>query len=185
MSKIHELFDLLTQEFPDIDYPACMDIWKKSSEYLKAGDTETSRRLVKANFFLYNSVVPASAVIGSGTKFSYGGIGVILHERAVIGKRCKIGQGANISGKCRSIGDDVYISAGAKIVGRCRIGSASIIGANAVVMDDVRPLSIVAGVPAKEIGAINRDNIEKYRGYFYCKKSDALLEEFKKRYGLD
>jgi serine O-acetyltransferase len=47
---------------------------------------------------------------------------------------------------------DVIIGAGAKILGPVRIGRNSVIGANAVVLKDVPPNSIVAGIPAKVVG---------------------------------
>lgn len=46
------------------------------------------------------------------------------------------------------IGDSVDIGSGAKLLGRIKIGDNSIIGANAVVLDDVPENSIATGVPA-------------------------------------
>ena len=47
---------------------------------------------------------------------------------------------------------DVMVGAGAKILGPIRIGRNTVVGANAVVICDVPPCSIVAGVPARIIG---------------------------------
>lgn len=60
------------------------------------------------------------------------------------------------------IGDNVRISAGARILGPVRIGNNVIIGANAVVVKDVPDNCIVAGIPAKII----KENIlmEDYEG---------------------
>jgi serine O-acetyltransferase len=49
------------------------------------------------------------------------------------------------------IGDDVRIGAGAKILGKITIGDFAVIGANAVVIKDVPPGAVVAGVPAREL----------------------------------
>lgn len=121
------------------------------------------------------SSVPATCVIGGGTKFGYGGIGVVVHARAVIGKNCIIGQGVTIGGKSGwyevpVIGDNVEINAGSRLLGPIRVGNNVIIGANAVVVKDVPDNCIVAGIPAK----ILKDNISmadyvgpqslKYRG---------------------
>lgn len=105
-------------------------------------------------YLLFNSSVPPSTTIGKQTKFAYGGIGVVIHGRAVIGNECIIGQGITIGGKSKSInvpriGDNVYLSAGSRILGDITIGNNSIVGANSVVVKDVPPNCIVAGIPAK------------------------------------
>ena len=107
----------------------------------------------KLQYLLFNCSVPASCKIGRGTKFGYGGIAVVMHSRTVIGKNCMIGQGVTIGGKSGwyevpVIGDNVHISAGAKIIGPVRIGNVEI-GANCVVVKDVPSNCVVAGVPAK------------------------------------
>ena len=129
----------------------------------------------RLQYLFFNSSVPASCEIGKGTKFGYGGIAVVLHARTVIGKNCMIGQGVTIGGKSGwyevpVIGDNVHISAGARILGPVRIGNNVIIGANAVVVKDVPDNCIVAGVPAKIIKEnISMEDFEgekavKYRG---------------------
>lgn len=107
-------------------------------------------------FLIFNSYIPSSASIGEGTKFAYGAIGVVLHNRSVIGKNCLIGSNVTIGGKSREeavpvINDDVYISTGAKILGNVEIGSGSIIGASSVVLKDVPKKSVVVGIPGKII----------------------------------
>lgn len=121
----------------------------------------------KLQYLLFNSSVPAGCKIGQGTVFAYGGIGIVIHARAVIGRNCVIGQNTTIGGKSGwyevpVIGDNVRISAGARILGPVRIGNNVIIGANAVVVKDVPDNCIVAGIPAKII----KENIsmEDYEG---------------------
>ncbi|MFJ5759289.1 DapH/DapD/GlmU-related protein [Neobacillus sp. NPDC093182] len=113
--------------------------------------------------FRFSSVVPYTAELGEGTRFGYGGIGVVIHTKARIGKNCVIGQNVTIGsrGETPIIGDNVFISPGAKCIGG-RIGNNVIIGANAVVTKDVPDNCVVAGVPAKVIST----DIEKYKGYF-------------------
>ena len=126
-------------------------------------------------YVMFNSSVPASCCIGKGSSFAYGGIGVVIHSRAIIGKNCMIGQGVTIGGKSGwyevpVIGDNVHISAGARVLGPIFIGDNVIIGANAVVVKDVPDNCIVAGIPAKIIKEnISIDDFEgekalKYRG---------------------
>lgn len=105
---------------------------------------------------LHNSAIYCETSIGKGTQFGYGGIGVVIHKRAVIGKNCIIGTNVTIGGRSKSkqvprIGDDVYIATGAKVLGDITIGDNSVIGANAVVLNDVPPNSVVVGIPARVI----------------------------------
>ncbi|MFK7853283.1 MAG: serine O-acetyltransferase [Granulosicoccus sp.] len=105
-------------------------------------------------FLLYNSNIPSSVKIGKGTLFSYSGIGVVIHQRAVIGEGCIIGQGITIGGKSKNpevpvIGNKVYIAAGARVLGPITIGSNVIIAPNAVVIKNVPNNCIVGGIPAE------------------------------------
>lgn len=107
-------------------------------------------------YLLTNSSLPPSVCIGKGTKFGYGGIGVVIHARAVIGEKCILGQGITIGGKSKHyavpiIGNNVYISPGARILGPITIGDNVVIGANSVVIKDVPSNCVVAGIPARII----------------------------------
>lgn len=69
-----------------------------------------------------------------------------------IGKNCWINQGVTIgytnSTDCPTIGDDVTIGAGAKVLGKCVVGNRVRIGANCVVVKDVPDDCTVVGIPA-------------------------------------
>lgn len=113
-------------------------------------------------YLLFNSYVPPSARIGAGTVLGYGGMALVVHARAVIGRDCVIGQGVTIgaaAGYASSehhpvpvIGDDCYLAAGAKILGGITIGNRCTIGANAVVLSDLPDGAIAVGVPARIVG---------------------------------
>lgn len=129
----------------------------------------------KLQYLLFNSTLPASSTLGKGTVLAYGGIGIAIHARAVIGSNCVIGQNTTIGGKSGwyevpVIGDNVRISAGARVLGPVQIGNNVIIGANAVVVKDVPDNCIVAGIPARIIKEdISMEDYEgekavKYRG---------------------
>jgi serine O-acetyltransferase len=105
---------------------------------------------------VHNSAVFSRTSIGYGTIFAYGGIAVVVHPRAIIGKRCVIGPHVTIGGRSKAwgvpvIGSDVFIATGAKILGDIRIGDNSVIGANAVVIDNVPEGSVVVGLPGRVI----------------------------------
>ncbi len=105
---------------------------------------------------VYNSALDCRTVIGKGTFLAYGGIGVVVHERAKIGESVTISQQVTIGGRSGKsglpvIGNHVYLGAGAKILGEIIIGDYAVVGANSVVLKDVPPHAVVAGVPAKII----------------------------------
>jgi serine O-acetyltransferase len=84
---------------------------------------------------------------------------VIIGSKTRIGQRAYILQGVTLGGaggKSRPdgstqphVGDDVLIGAGAKILGPVNVGSRVIIGANAVVADDLPDDCVAVGVPAR------------------------------------
>lgn len=79
--------------------------------------------------------------------------GVVIHEDAVVGDDCMIMQQVTIGmigdGEVPTIGNGVYIGAGAKIIGKVRVGDGARIGANAVVTKDVPSSGTAVGVPAR------------------------------------
>lgn len=107
-------------------------------------------------YLLFNAAIPMSAEIGEGAELAYGGLGIVLHERCKIGRFVSIGHQVTIGGRSRRWGvpvieDRVVIGAGAKILGPISIGAESVIAANAVVLDDVPPRTVVAGMPARAV----------------------------------
>ena len=82
------------------------------------------------------------------------GMGVVIGETTEIGKDVTLFHGVTLGGvsaekgkRHPTIEDGVVIGAGAKVLGAITIGSCSRIGANAVVVKDVPPDSVVVGVP--------------------------------------
>lgn len=105
---------------------------------------------------IYNCAIDCSTIIGKKTFLAYGGIGVVIHKKSVIGSNVNIGQQVTIGGKSGNpnlpvIGNNVFIGAGAKILGDVKIGDNVIIGANSVVIKDVLANTTVAGIPARVI----------------------------------
>jgi serine O-acetyltransferase len=84
------------------------------------------------------------------------GMGVVIGETAIIGDNVLLYQGVTLGGTGKergkrhpTIGDNVVIGAGAKVLGNITIGDNSYIGSNAVVIKDVPPNSTVVGVPGR------------------------------------
>lgn len=79
---------------------------------------------------------------------------LIINERVRCGRNLTIYPGVEIGekdGGCPTIGNDVFIDAGAKIFGGITIGNNVTIGANAVVTKNIEDNTIVGGVPARVI----------------------------------
>lgn len=101
------------------------------------------------------------AVIGENLFIDHGN-GVIIGETAVVGNNVTLYQGVTLGGTGKehgkrhpTIGDNVMISAGAKILGSFKVGENSKIGAGSVVIEEVPPNCTVVGVPGR---IVKRDN---------------------------
>ena len=102
------------------------------------------------------------AQIGKGLFIDHGN-GVIIGETAIIGDNVTLYQGVTLGGTGKeqgkrhpTIGNNVMISAGAKVLGSFTIGDNSKIGAGSVVLEPVPPNSTVVGVPGR---VVKRNNV--------------------------
>ena len=102
------------------------------------------------------------AKIGKGLFIDHGH-GVIIGETAVIGDNVTLYQGVTLGGTGKehgkrhpTLGNNVMVSAGAKVLGSFTIGENSKIGAGSVVLAEVPPNSTVVGVPGR---VVKRDNV--------------------------
>jgi serine O-acetyltransferase len=97
--------------------------------------------------------LPCEAIVGRNFVIDHFG-GIIVSGYARFGDNCRIRNGVVVGLRrieepyAPVIGNNVDIGAGAKLLGRIKIGDNSIIGANAVVLDDVPENSVAIGVPA-------------------------------------
>lgn len=101
------------------------------------------------------------AKIGKGLFIDHGN-GVIIGETTIIGDNVTLYQGVTLGGTGKehgkrhpTIGNNVMISAGAKVLGSFTIGDNSKIGAGSVVLSEVPPGSTVVGVPGRVIKRVN------------------------------
>jgi serine O-acetyltransferase len=84
------------------------------------------------------------------------GMGVVIGETAVIGDDCTLYHGVTLGGtswqkgkRHPTLGRDVVVGAGAKVLGPIQVGDGARIGSNAVVLKPVPPGATVVGVPGK------------------------------------
>ena len=103
------------------------------------------------------------ATIGKGLFIDHGH-GVVIGETAIVGDNVTLYQGVTLGGTGKesgkrhpTIGDNVMVSAGAKILGSFTVGENSKIGAGSVVLSEVPPNCTVVGVPGR---VVKRDNIK-------------------------
>ncbi|HKZ51293.1 MAG TPA: serine O-acetyltransferase [Dehalococcoidia bacterium] len=94
-----------------------------------------------------------AARIGDGLLIDHGA-GVVIGETAEIGDNCTLYQGVTLGGASRqrikrhpTLGSNVVVGAGAKIIGAVNVGDNTRIGAGAVVVTNVPPNATVVGVP--------------------------------------
>lgn len=102
------------------------------------------------------------ATIGKGLFIDHGH-GVVIGETAILGDNVTLYQGVTLGGTGKetgkrhpTLGDNVMVSAGAKVLGSFTIGENSKIGAGSVVLSEVPPNSTVVGVPGR---VVKQDNV--------------------------
>lgn len=105
---------------------------------------------------LFGTCIGAGAEIGPGTRLAFGGMGVVIHDAARLGRGVVLGPNVVIGGRSGSerapiVDDEVKIGAGACVLGDVRVGRGATIGANSVVIEDVPPGATVVGIPARRI----------------------------------
>ena len=114
-----------------------------------------ARLLSQAARFLTGIEIHPGARLGRRLFIDHG-MGVVIGETAVIGNEVLLFQGVTLGGRSMrhgkrhpTLGDNVTVGAGAKILGAVSIGSGAQVGANAVVITDVPPEHIAVGIPAR------------------------------------
>ena len=86
------------------------------------------------------------------------GMGIVIGETAVVGDNCTIYHGVTLGGTGKdtgkrhpTIGNNVVVSSGAKVLGSFKVGDNSKIGSGSVVLKEVPPNSVVVGVPGRVV----------------------------------
>ena len=140
------------------------------SHKLYLGKHFFSARLVSqvAKFFTGIEIHPG-ATIGKGLFIDHG-TGVVIGETAEIGDNCTLYQGVTLGGTGKDVGkrhptlgNNVMVGSGAKVLGPFKIGDNSKIASNAVVLEEIPPNSTAVGIPARVVRRAGKkvDNLDQ------------------------
>ena len=120
-----------------------------------AGWTTLARFVSHVSRFVTGIEIHPAAKLGPGLFIDHG-MGVVIGETAEVGANVTLLQGVTLGGtslrrekRHPTLGNNVVVGAGAKIIGGFRIGDGSRIGAGSVVVREVPPNAVVVGVPGR------------------------------------
>jgi len=117
----------------------------------------TARFISQAARFFTGIEIHPAARIGEGLFIDHG-MGVIIGETSELGRNVTLFQGVTLGGTGKergkrhpTLGDNVMVGAGAKILGSFTVGDNAMIGANAVVLHPLPSNATAVGVPAEVV----------------------------------
>ena len=133
--------------------------------------------------FLTGIEIHPGAKIGRGLFIDHGS-GVVIGETAEIGDNCTLYQGVTLGGTGKhvgkrhpTLGNNVMVGSGAKVLGPFRIGDNSKIAANAVVLDEIPDNCTAVGIPARVVRK-NNQKLECDLDQIHI--ADPVAQEFRK-----
>ena len=144
-------------------YPSFKALWyyRRSHQLYLKGKFIKARKLSQKAAHRTGIEIHPGAQIGKGFFIDHG-FGVVIGETTIIGENVTLYQGVTLGGTGKeqgkrhpTIGNNVMISTGAKVLGSITVGDNSKIGAGSVVIRDVPPNSTVVGIPGH---VVRRDN---------------------------
>ncbi len=128
-----------------------------SHKLYQKGHSFTARLVSQGAKFVTGIEIHPGATIGRGLVIDHGA-GVVIGETAEIGDNCTIYQGVTLGGTGKNVGkrhptlgNNVMIGAGAKVLGPLTIGDNAKIAAGAVALHDVPADSTAVGIPARVV----------------------------------
>ena len=130
--------------------------WHRIAHWLWRHNLKFAARVVsQMNRFWTGIEIHPGATIGRGFFIDHG-MGVVIGETAEIGDNCLLYHGVTLGGvslekkkRHPTLGNNVVVGAGAKVLGAITLGDNVQVGANAVVVKDVPPSSVVVGIPGR------------------------------------
>ncbi len=142
-------------------------LYHRAAHFFYRRDMKFIARMISQHArFMTGVEIHPGAKIGKGLLIDHGA-GVVIGETAVVGDNCTIYQGVTLGGTGKdvgkrhpTIGNNVMIGSGAKVLGPFKVGDNSKIAAGAVVLNEVPPDSTAVGVPARVISRKKTANSE-------------------------
>lgn len=132
-------------------------IYRAAHKLNRNGHEYIARMLSQGAKFLTGIEIHPGAEIGRGLFIDHGS-GVVIGETTVIGDNCTLYQGVTLGGTGKqtgkrhpTLGNNVMVGAGAKLLGAFNVGDNSKIAAGAVVLGDVPENCTAVGIPAKVV----------------------------------
>ncbi|MBR5514965.1 MAG: serine O-acetyltransferase [Clostridia bacterium] len=129
--------------------------YRLSHMLYKRGYLFAARLISQSARHLTGIEIHPGAKIGKGVFIDHGS-GVVIGETAVVGNNCTLYQGVTLGGTGKdtgkrhpTLGDNVMVGAGAKVLGPFEVGSNTKIAANAVVLAPLPENSTAVGIPAR------------------------------------
>ena len=123
--------------------------------------------IYKHNQWLTGIQLPLGTDVGKGLVFGHFSC-IIISGGAHIGENLTVLQGVTVGGErgrkggAPVIGNNVVLSAGAKVIGRVRIGNNVMVGAGAVVVKDIPDNAVAVGVPARVVSLNGKEHLKYY-----------------------
>ncbi len=157
IKTIKEKDPAITSNFEVLLYPCFKAIiyYKISHYFYKKKHFLIARYLSEKAKRKTGIEIHPGAIIGKGLFIDHG-TGVVIGETAVVGNNVTMFHGVTLGGTGKqkgkrhpTVGNNVFIGSGAKILGNITIGDNAKIGANAVILKDVPENATVVGVPGK------------------------------------
>jgi len=152
-------------------YPGlhAIELHRVAHELHEAGVPVLPRFLSHINRFLTGIEIHPGAKIGKGVFIDHG-MGVVIGETAEVGDGCLIYQGVTLGGtsleakkRHPTLGKNVVLGSGSKVLGAFEVGAGSFIGSGSVVTKPVPAGATVVGIPGK-IAAIHGEKVPTQEG---------------------
>ena len=149
------------------------------------GHSFSARAISQAAKFFTGIEIHPGATIGKGLVIDHG-MGVVIGETTEIGDDCTLYQGVTLGGTGKdvgkrhpTIGNNVLVGAGAKVLGPIVIEDNSKVAANAVVLKDISENSTAVGIPARVVrqGGRKVDDLDQVHIPDPVSQEFARLEE--------